>query len=150
MEVTEVRVRLPRTSRQGRVLAFCSITFDNSFVVRDVRIIEGAKGAFVAMPTRKLSMRCPRCGRRNSMDSNYCLMCGSRLYRARLPIDPVTKKPRLHVDVAHPINSELREKIEKAALDAYHRELEVAKSTAPTAPRNLEQPQKPPTSYQQQ
>ena len=61
MEITEVRIKLMEDS-EDRLRAFCSITFDHSFVVRDLKIIEGANGPFVAMPSRKMSARCGRCG----------------------------------------------------------------------------------------
>ena len=51
MNITEVRVR--RINTDGKIKGVASITFDNAFVVRDIRIIEGQKGLFVAMPSRK-------------------------------------------------------------------------------------------------
>lgn len=51
MNITEVRVR--RINTDGKMKGVASITFDNAFVVRDIRIIEGQKGLFVAMPSRK-------------------------------------------------------------------------------------------------
>ena len=54
MVITEVRIKLCEENNE-RLLAFCSVTFDNSFVVRDLKIIEGTKGMFVAMPSRKLT-----------------------------------------------------------------------------------------------
>ncbi len=57
MEITEVRIKLMEES-EDRLRAFCSITFDNCFVVRDLKIIEGSHGPFVAMPSRKLTHRC--------------------------------------------------------------------------------------------
>ena len=54
MEITEVRVKLMDEPGE-RLQAFCSITFDDAFVVRDLKIIGGATGPFVAMPSRKLT-----------------------------------------------------------------------------------------------
>lgn len=51
MNVTGVRVR--RTAGEGKMRAICSITIDNAFVIRDIRIIEGQKGLFIAMPSRR-------------------------------------------------------------------------------------------------
>ena len=51
MDITEVRIKLMEDP-QERLQAFCSITFDHCFVIRDLKIIEGAKGSFVAMPSR--------------------------------------------------------------------------------------------------
>ena len=60
MEITEVRIKLmeDNSGSNERLQAFCSITFDDMFVIRDLKIIEGAKGFFVAMPSRKLTDRC--------------------------------------------------------------------------------------------
>ncbi|MDD2200824.1 MAG: septation regulator SpoVG [Firmicutes bacterium] len=51
MNITDVRVR--RVNTAGKMRAIASVTFDNAFVVRDIRVIEGHKGLFVAMPSRK-------------------------------------------------------------------------------------------------
>ena len=62
-----------------RLQAFCSITFDNSFVVRDLKVIEGTNGPFVAMPSRKMTAHCPRCHSKNHTRASYCNQCGSKL-----------------------------------------------------------------------
>ena len=54
MEVTGVRVALIRGKKQ-KVRAFCTVTFDECFVVKDIKVIAGDKGEFIAMPSRKLS-----------------------------------------------------------------------------------------------
>ena len=54
MEITEIRIKL-MDDPNDRLQAFCSITFDGSFVVRDLKIIQGTRGSFVAMPSRKLT-----------------------------------------------------------------------------------------------
>jgi len=87
VEITDVRLRKIET--EGKLRAYVSITFDDSFVVHDLRVIDGNKGMFVAMPSK------------------------------RLPNGD-------HKDIAHPINTEIREKIQNAVLDVYHRELEEA------------------------
>ncbi|MCL4110289.1 UNVERIFIED_CONTAM: hypothetical protein GTU68_038645 [Idotea baltica] len=56
MDITEVRVKLV-SDEESRLQAFCSITFDREFVVRDLKVIDGPKGAFVAMPSRRLTNR---------------------------------------------------------------------------------------------
>ena len=61
MVITEVRIKLVAENNE-RLMAFCSLTLDNAFVIRDLKIIEGTKGLFVAMPSRKLTDRCNRCG----------------------------------------------------------------------------------------
>ena len=83
MEITEVRISL---RNDDKLKAFASVTFDDCFVVRGLKIIEGAGGTFVAMPSRK----------RN--DGTY-------------------------QDVAHPVNNQMRQKIEARILSEYTKEL---------------------------
>ena len=82
MEVTDVRLR--RVNTEGRMRAIASITFDEEFVVHDVRVIDGNNGLFVAMPSKRTS------------DGEFR-------------------------DIAHPINSNTRAKIQTAVLEEYHR-----------------------------
>jgi stage V sporulation protein G len=109
-----------------RLQAFCSITFDDMFVIRDLKIIEGAKGFFVAMPSRKLTDRCHNCGTKNHLRSRFCNQCGCRLDENRALRD-ADGRAKLHADIAHPINSMCREKIQSAVLASYAEELERAK-----------------------
>ena len=60
MKVTNVTVKLSPQSGD-RLKAFCTMTLDGEFVVRDLKIIEGTSGLFVAMPSRKLTDHCPKC-----------------------------------------------------------------------------------------
>jgi stage V sporulation protein G len=124
VEITEVRVRLAERKRD-RLRAFCSITFEDAFVVRDVKVIQGNEGLFVAMPSRKLTDRCPSCGNKNQLRSRYCSECGSALAEDRAELDD-RGRPRLYVDIAHPINAEARDAIERSVLEAYREELERA------------------------
>ena len=98
-----------------RLQAFCSITFDDMFVIRDLKIIEGAKGFFVAMPSRKLTDRCHNYGTKNHLRSRFCNQCGCRLDENR-PLRDADGRAKLHADIAHPINSMCREKIQSAVL----------------------------------
>ncbi len=123
MEITEVRIKLT-SGRNEKLRAFCSVTIDNDFVVRDLKVIEGAKGAFVAMPSRKLMARCHRCPGKNHYRALYCNECGCRLSGDAANGDP---RRKLHADVAHPINSECRESIQRRVLDSYLEELDRAK-----------------------
>ena len=118
MEITEVRVRLiPNRGSGDRLRAFCSVTFDGDFVIRDLKVIDGANGVFVAMPSRKLADRCPRCHAKNHLRARFCNECGAKLGRER-PRRGAEGRPKYHADVAHPINSACRERIEKAVRDA--------------------------------
>lgn len=80
MEVTDVRIR--KISAEGKMKAIVSVTFDDEFVVHDIKIIEGQNGLFIAMPSRKM---------------------GEGDFR----------------DIAHPINSETRNKIQTAIFAKY-------------------------------
>lgn len=126
MEITEVRVKLIGR-RSDKLRAFCSITFDNAFVVRDLKVIEGQKGAFVAMPSRKLSERCARCGSKNHLRAKFCNDCGSKLPAASSPAPEGDSRVKLHADIAHPINMAARESMQKRIIDAYAAEVEKSK-----------------------
>jgi stage V sporulation protein G len=85
MNITDVRVR--KVTKEGKMKAIVSITLDGEFVVHDIKVIEGEKGFFIAMPSRKAN------------DGEYR-------------------------DVAHPINSATREKIQAVILEKYQEALE--------------------------
>jgi stage V sporulation protein G len=110
----------------GRLRAFCSLTFDDTFVVRDVKLIEGHEGLFLAMPSRKLCDRCRRCGEKNHLRARFCNLCGSRLDESRHTgsRNSGNLRIKLHADVAHPINAAFRESLERQVLAAYEQELE--------------------------
>jgi len=123
--ITEVRIKLMEDNNE-RLQAFCSVTFDNAFVVRDLKIIEGTKGSFVAMPSRKLTDRCPQCSSKNHLRARFCNQCGSKLDEDRA-IRDADGRAKLHADIAHPINSACREVIQSAVIKAYQEERERSK-----------------------
>ena len=84
MNITDVRVR--KITKEGKMKAIVSITLDNEFVVHDIKVIEGEKGMFIAMPSKKAA------------DGEYR-------------------------DIAHPINSDTREQIQKIILEHYEQAL---------------------------
>jgi stage V sporulation protein G len=83
VEISEVRITL---RNEEKLKAFASITFDDCFVVRGLKVISGSQGYFVSMPSRK-------------------------------------RKDGSYQDIAHPINNEMRKKIEDKVLDAFESEL---------------------------
>jgi stage V sporulation protein G len=125
VEITEVRIKLVQDNNE-RLQAFCSVTFDDAFVVRDLKIIEGTKGSFVAMPSRKLTDRCPQCGSKNHLRARFCNQCGAKLDEDRALRD-ADGRAKLHADIAHPINSACREVIQNAVIRAYTEERERSK-----------------------
>ncbi len=80
MQITDVRVR--KLTKEGKMRAVVSVTFDNEFVVHDIKVIEGDKGLFIAMPSKKAT------------DGEYR-------------------------DIAHPINSETRDKLQQVILERF-------------------------------
>lgn len=82
MEITDVRIR--KLTKEGKMKAIVSVTFDEEFVVHDIKVIDGENGLFVAMPSRKMA------------DGEFR-------------------------DIAHPINSETRKKIQKFVFEEYEK-----------------------------
>jgi stage V sporulation protein G len=123
MEITEVRIFLKEGSDK-KLKAYATITFDNAFVVRNVKVIEGNKGLFVAMPSRKIKESCPKCGFKNTVRSKFCNQCGSALPppARKAGMDEQQDRQSEHKDIAHPISLECREYIQKKVLDAYEDE----------------------------
>ncbi len=127
MEITEVRIKLMEDSSE-RLQAFCSITFDDAFVIRDLKIIDGANGPFVAMPSRKLTAHCQQCGCKNHLRAPHCNQCGGRLSDDRLVKDE-DGRAKLYADIAHPINSACREMIQDRVIKEFR--VEVDRSQTP-------------------
>ncbi|MFQ5506146.1 MAG: SpoVG family protein [Planctomycetota bacterium] len=129
MEITEIRVKLmgaPDDKRE-KLKAFCSVTLSNEIVIRDLKIIEGAKGLFVAMPSRKLMARCHYCGCKNPLRARHCNDCGKRLrHREETGMEGSVSR-RLYADVAHPIHSEARRTLQTAVQEAYEHELHASR-----------------------
>ncbi len=84
MNITDVRVR--KITKEGKMKAIVSITIDNEFVIHDIKVIEGEKGMFIAMPSKKAA------------DGEYR-------------------------DIAHPINSDTRDQIQRIVLERYEQAL---------------------------
>ena len=120
MKISEVKVKMV-AGHSDKLLAFVSITLDGDFVVRDLKVIKGNYGYFVAMPSRKLTEHCPRCNTKNHLRAIYCNECGTKLPERKVPEDD-RGRARLHADIAHPINSRTRDYIQKAVVDAYIKE----------------------------
>jgi len=125
VEITEVRVKLMDEPGE-RLQAFCSITFDDAFVVRDLKIIEGSTGPFVAMPSRKLTAHCSQCGCKNHLRAAFCNQCGERL-KEQQAIKDEEGRTKLYADIAHPINSTCREMIQHRVILAFTEEKDHSK-----------------------
>lgn len=125
MKITEVRIKLMEDT-DDRLQGFCSITFDDCFVVRDLKIIEGSNGPFVAMPSRKLTSHCGKCGCKNHLRAAFCNQCGTRL-KDDMAVKDQDGRAKLYADIAHPINSACREMIQDRVIHEYRSEQERAK-----------------------
>jgi stage V sporulation protein G len=125
VEITEIRIKLMDEPSE-RLRAFCSVTLDGQFVIRDLKIIEGTSGPFVAMPSRKLTARCPGCRTKNHLRAQFCNQCGLKLKNDRTPRDE-DGRAKLYADIAHPINSRCREMMQERLVQAFHEELERSK-----------------------
>jgi len=123
MEITEVK--LTTVKGDEKLKAFVSITIDNAFVVRDLKIIKGKRGEFVAMPSRKLTEHCTKCGRKNNVYSAYCSSCGEKQPRSA----GEEKHKKIYADIAHPINAECRMMIQNKVLEAYRKMTEKESET---------------------
>lgn len=121
MNITEVRIKLVGSNSE-RLRAFCSVTLDGEFVIRDLKIIDGVNGPFVAMPSRKLADRCRKCGCKNHLRARFCNECGTQLSDNRTVRD-AQGRIKLHADVAHPINPAGRERIQAEIIRTYQEEL---------------------------
>ncbi len=125
MEITEVRVFL-KDSPDKKLKAYATVTFDNAFVVRNIKVIEGSNGVFIAMPSRKVKHPCPKCSFKNELRSKYCNQCGAQLPVPAVPAAvPENNAQAEHKDIAHPVTQEFREKLQKKVLAAF--DLEVKK-----------------------
>lgn len=122
MNVTEIRIKLVHDTHD-KLRGYASITLDDCMVIRDLKIIEGGKGLFVAMPSRKLHSRCDACACKNPLRSRYCNDCGRRLEERRGERDG-RGKARLYADIAHPIHQDGRDLVQRLVVEAYFRELE--------------------------
>ena len=125
MEITEVRI-FPKEGLNSKLRAYATITIDNAFVVRNIKVIEGKSGLFVAMPSRRMKDSCPRCAHKNEMRSKFCNECGAsiptRNTEAATPEAQHDARQAEHKDIAHPITVQCREHIQKKVLDAYEAE----------------------------
>ncbi len=118
MQITEVKIQL-KDDTDKRLKAYAVVTFDDQFVVRNVKIIEGKQGLFIAMPSRRVRVTCPKCGARNDVTNKYCGQCGSPM-----PPQPEKTPEQIqaeHKDLAHPIKQEFREYMQKEILSAYEK-----------------------------
>lgn len=120
IKVTEVRVKLA-SDNDDKLLGYCSVTLNNAFVIKDLKIIQGDSTPFIAMPSRKITDKCPRCRCKNHLRARFCNDCGHELPADRADTD-IRGRARLHFDLVHPIRSEVRDYVHREILDAFEKE----------------------------
>ncbi len=124
MKVTEVRIKLMEGPRKGgdeKLKAFCSVTLDGAFVIRDLKVIQGGKGLFVAMPSRKVMGHCPNCQAKNCLQAHFCNDCGKKI--PRISEENAEGARKRYADIVHPVHAGARKLLHDAVLKAYQREL---------------------------
>jgi len=119
MKITEIRI-FPTKSKDKRLKAYATMTFDDWFVVRNVKVIQGNSGLFVAMPSRKMMDPCPKCGFKNTRGSRFCNECGSSIEQQ---VHVGDKRQNEHMDIAHPIKQECRVYLQDMILDEFQKEM---------------------------
>jgi len=143
MEITEVKIFL-KESEDKKLKAFATMTFDDAFVVRNVKVINGNKGLFVAMPSRKMRQSCPKCGFKNAIRSRFCNQCGAAMEPPLPPAEGESGERSIrqseHRDIAHPINSEFRDYIQRKVIEAYEKEKPKAVAERESPHRESEPP----------
>lgn len=120
IEVTEVRIKLASEDDE-KLLGYCSLTLNNSFVIKDLKLIQGDGTPFVAMPSRKITDKCGACGFKNHLRAKFCNECGGRLNPNRADTD-ARGRSKLHFDLVHPIRADVREYVHKKIVEAYEAE----------------------------
>ena len=122
MEITEIRVFL-REGQDKKLKAYTTVTFDNAFVVRNIKVIQGSSGLFIAMPSRKLKSPCPKCHFKNESGIRFCGKCGVSLPVHDKPVSATDMNAQSeHRDIAHPVTQQFRDCLQKAILEAYKKE----------------------------
>ncbi len=127
MEITEIRVFL-KEGQDKKLKAYTTVTFDNVFVVRNIKVIQGSSGLFIAMPSRKLKSPCPKCNFKNEIGSKFCNQCAASLPAHNQEADHGRDAKSEHRDIAHPVTQEFREYLQAKILEAY--KVDAAKSPA--------------------
>src|SRR5262245_41894805 len=117
IEVTEVRVKLA-SDDDDKLLGYCSVTLNHSFVIKDLKLIQGDGSIFIAMPSRKITDKCGGCGFKNHLRAKFCNECGIKLNPNRADTD-ARGRAKLHFDLVHPIRAEVREYVHRKIIEAY-------------------------------
>ena len=125
MNITEVRIKL-LNNQADKLRGFASITVEDCLVIRDLKVIEGNNGLFIAMPSRKLCERCHSCGCKNHIRARFCNDCGKSVRSAQMES---RGRVRLYADISHPIHQDARDLVERRVLKAFQTEVDRSKES---------------------
>jgi stage V sporulation protein G len=122
MKITETRIFI-KEGQDKKLKAYATVTFDDAFVVRNIKVIQGVAGVFIAMPSRKIKYPCSKCSFKNEVGSKYCNQCGAEL--KPVSDEELERDAKAdHRDIAHPISQQFRNYLQSEILKAYHLETE--------------------------
>ena len=139
MDITEIRV-FPKEGQDKKLKAYVTVTFDNVFVVRNIKVIQGSNGLFIAMPSRKLKSPCSKCNFKVEVGSKFCNNCGTPVQASDHHHEMVSDAKAEHRDIAHPITQEFREYLQTKILEAYKAEASGEKSFHGSSKRHSSDP----------
>lgn len=121
MKITETRIFV-KEGQDKKLKAYATVTFDDAFVIRNIKVIQGVSGMFVAMPSRKMKISCSKCNYKNEVGSKYCNQCGAEV-KLTLEEEGVRDSKVEHRDIAHPISQQFRDYLQSEILKAYQAEM---------------------------
>ena len=119
-DFTDVRITLAENPANDRILGYATVVVRSGLLVNDIKIIQGYSGHILCMPSREVKDRCPKCNGKNRLLACYCNWCGQRLPE----IDRAGEgKPKVYIDVVHPISRDARQLLEMAVFKAFEEAL---------------------------
>ena len=129
MDITELRMDIPSLhyapdDSRSAFLACFSLVFDDELIMHSVKLIQGKRSPFLAMPCERKHDHCPGCRAKNHLTANFCSNCGKQLDKDRHAalFAEGNNRNKLYNDLVHPITNDLREYLLEECLDAYNKE----------------------------
>lgn len=117
LEITDIRmVREEKNSSRNAVIAYVTITLNDQFLIKNIRLIRHSDRLVIGMPNREKIRDCPHCSIRNAQSNRYCHQCGT-------PLEKVKIDYSAYVDIVHPTKQTFREYLERVIIEEYKRQL---------------------------
>jgi stage V sporulation protein G len=112
-----VRITSVRITGYGKsdtpVVAFVDVELDGQFVIHECKVLKDGNHRFVAMPSARVTDKCPECRARNYLEANWCNRCGVELAKGRM-FHSDGRQRELYHDLLHPLTAEFRSMLESA------------------------------------